>query len=59
MEKIHDYFAKFKCEFCKKLATHYVTYKEFHTYLCNSKDCDLKFKVKTGIFDGLNVEEQQ
>jgi hypothetical protein len=58
MEKYRPFFERFKCEFCHKTATHYVTYKEFHSYLCNSQDCELKFKIRSEIFDGLDVEQK-
>jgi len=45
-----SFMSQHNCEICHNNATHYVTYKEFFAYLCDSKECNYKFNLKAKIF---------
>jgi cytochrome c551/c552 len=57
--KEKSFFEKYRCEFCHQSATHYITYKDSHAYLCDKKECDYKYRVKSGIFiTGLSIDKK-
>lgn len=42
--------AQHNCQICHKEATHYLMYRDLFSFLCNSKICDYKWQIKSGIF---------